>query len=136
MFEIRIVWGHFILICVLFFLPGCQKPKEDAEYSWQRAYTEEFLNYQVQEEWLIEQVTVPQFLKQAGSTRGDDHIDERVEWFVWQHENGDFIWRFMNPLEMWENLEGVSGFVLIHNGKQIATFITNTSNIEMFLVEY
>lgn len=124
----------FILVCIFILLPGCHKSTRNTEHSWQNTYTKEFLNYKVQGNWLIEQISLLKFKKQIHSNKEDEHDKARLKWFVEKYKKNDIIWRFMNPPEMWENLQGVSGYVLIRRGKQIATFITDTSNIEMFLI--
>jgi hypothetical protein len=136
MIEMKKAISFLLLLVIFFLLPGCQKPVRDAEHSWQYSYTEEFLNYKVQDDWLIERVSLLQFKEQIRSNSADEQEEAHLEWFEEKYQKGDKIWRFMNPPEMWENLQGVSGYVLYRGGRQIATFITNTSNIEMFLIDY
>jgi hypothetical protein len=102
---------------------------------WQKKFISEFYNYQVKEDWLIEKVSLSELKEQnKPPVEGDEWSKTHYAWFTGKYRKGDEIWRFSNPAEMWESLQGVHGYVLFHKGKQIATLITDTSNIEMFLV--
>jgi hypothetical protein len=127
--------SHFVLLGVFILFPyGLNSARAD-EYSWQNSYTEDFLNYAVQDDWLLEQVSLSQFKKRISASNKDEQTKERLKWFEGQYQEGDVVWRFMNPPEMWKDLQGVSGYVLVRGGRQVATYITNTSNIEMFLID-
>jgi len=106
---------------------------------WQKNYSEEFFNYPVNDLWLGALISVTEFQDYTKSTIQDEFSktnSERQIWFLGLYEKDDEIRSFSNPVDMWESLQGVRGYVLIRKGKQVATYITDTSNIEQFMFVY
>lgn len=101
---------------------------------WQKNYSSEFINYPVNDAWLGSTFSIVEYREHIKPIIQDDYNKEIQAWFLGLYKKGDIIQSFSNPVEMWESLQGVRGYVLTRKGKQVATFITDTSNIEQFLL--
>lgn len=96
---------------------------------------EGYRNFNVKEEWLVKKVNIDEV--EHAVTEIKEEVDKQdpetpysldeLRWFTEQIIEGDEIWYFDTPQEMWVSLSGANGYALMRNGKQVCALVLTVS---------
>lgn len=114
----KIILGLICIIILSVF--GCATSGKNSDSGYR--------HFSVKEEWLVKKVNVAELEKEINSLNKPSSFSlNEYEWFKSQITEGDEIWYFNTPDQMWRALYGAKGYVLIRGGKQVCTLVLMVS---------